>query len=216
MVSGETHYPISNAIRAHPKMTDSSSSEPPSRFPSGAHSEEQKAAFAAAEEAVAETFASAYLNLKDTAGNLLGPFPVLSYTPRTFLPYLRHVNEVNISPLITAKERELAILATCSVTGSDYIIYAHKVVGKSLGLSQEQVDWAAMGRCPNGLELRDRTVFEIGLKLATSWGRLEDDLFDGAVKVLGRDGVSALSQIVGAYAMNSVIVNVADLAVSTA
>lgn len=182
------------------------------RFPADQQSPEQKAAFAEAERLVKATYGSSF-QLKDGNGNLLGPFGILSYTPTTFLSYLNYTQAYTILPHLTAKERELSILATASVTESEYIIYAHKSIGISVGLTKKQVKDASEGEVPEGLGKRERFVYKTALRIARKFGTMSDDLFDEAVQQLGRDGIAQLSQEVGGYLLSSVLVNVADVQV---
>jgi len=184
------------------------------RFPADQQTPEQKAAFAEAERLVKATYGSSF-QLKDAQGNLLGPFGVLSYTPTTFLPYLNYTQAYTVLPHLTAKERELSILATASVTESEYIIYAHKSIGISVGLSKKQVKDASEGEVPEGLGKREKFVYKTALRIAKKFGTISDDLFEEAVQQLGRDGVSQLAQEVGGYLLSSVLVNVADVQVPT-
>lgn len=153
-------------------------------------------------------------------GNLLGPFGPLSYTPSILAPYLSHIGAINTTPLLTPKERELVVLATTSITKAAYIEYAHKKIGLTAGLSREQVDAAASGlpvsSVPELIE-REQIAYELGLELAKRSGKVDDVLFEEAMGVgkgsLGREGVSAVAQVVGAYLLAAVLVNVAGVGV---
>ncbi|KAF2656620.1 hypothetical protein K491DRAFT_553035, partial [Lophiostoma macrostomum CBS 122681] len=151
--------------------------------------------------------------LKDADGNLLGPFGPLSFTTNTLLPYLNYTSATTQVGVITPKERELATLATVSVTGSEYIIYAHKKIGISVGLTQKQVNDAAKGHVPNKLGDREQYVYVLALKLANDYGSISDRTFKNAVKELGRNGTSQVAQMVGSYLLSSVLVNLADVKV---
>ncbi|KAL1607994.1 hypothetical protein SLS60_002933 [Paraconiothyrium brasiliense] len=182
----------------------------PTRFPATSLTPSQIADLADAEKAVRDNFGPG-IQLKDDEGNLLGPFGPLSYTPTVLAPYLAHIVTIMATPLLTPKERELATLATVSVTKSEFIAYAHKKAGLAAGLSEAQVAEAVQGRAVEGLSEREGMIYEIGLELARCNGRLENDRFEKAVRIMGRDGVSALAQVVGAYLLAAVLVNVADV-----
>lgn len=194
-----------------PEMSDNSSTPIP-RFPPGEQNDAQKAAFAEAEKRVRETFGSNF-KLKDDQGNLLGPFAILSYTSESFLPYLNFAAAVNTLPYITARERELTALATGFVTQTPYIVYAHKNIGMTMGLSQEQVDDAAEGKSPEALEEREKLVYDLALEMAKTSGKVTDEQFQLGVQGIGREGVSSIAQLVGAYLLGSVLVNGADVTV---
>lgn len=143
----------------------------------------------------------------------MGPFVTLQYAPEAFMPYLNYVHALNTLPYLTTKERELTVLAGCSITQAQFIIYAHKKIGMSVGLTQEQVDDAARGKAPEGLGERERCVYGVALEIARRQGKVADDQFEAATKELGREGVAALANVVGAILASSVLVNVADVPV---
>jgi alkylhydroperoxidase/carboxymuconolactone decarboxylase family protein YurZ len=206
--------PISTLLltTAQPQLTMATNDSTPTRFPSTSQTPEQAAAAAEAERIILAKFGPSF-QLKDADGNLLGPFSTLSYTPSTFLPYLDYANAFTSLLLLAAKERELAILATCSVTKSEYALYAHRRIGVSVGLTEEQVRNAGEGRIPEGLVKRERDVYVLALEMARRFGTLSDEVFEQAVGVIGRDGVSQLAQVVGGYLLGSVLINVADVKV---
>jgi alkylhydroperoxidase family enzyme len=182
------------------------------RFPTTAQTPEQSAGLAEAEKLVNQTYGSSFA-LKDANGNLLGPFGPLAFNINTLLPYLNYTQSTTQAGVITPKERELATLATVSVTGSDYIIYAHKKIGMSVGLTQKQVNDAAKGDVPNKLGSREQAVYVLALKLANDYGSISDRTFKNAVKDLGRNGTAQVAQMVGSYLLSSVLVNLADVEV---
>lgn len=207
-----TLFMLIASVLSGPLTTRNMDHDDTPRFPVDQQTPEQKAAFAEAEKLVKATYGDSF-QLKDANGNLLGPFGVLSYTPSTFLAYLNYTQAYTVLPHITPKERELSILATASVTGSEYIIYAHKKIGISVGLTEKQVKKASEGHTPDGLGKREKFVYETALEMAENYGSMKDKLFNEAVKQLGRDGTAQLAQEVGGYMLSSVLVNVADVAV---
>jgi hypothetical protein len=213
LIVGVLSSPLSSRAADASNM-DASASKPKSRFPLDSQTAEQKAAFAEAERLVLATLGSSF-KLKDDQGNLLGPFGILSYTPKTFLPYLNYTSSYTSLTSLTAKERELSVLATASVTKSDYILYAHKSIGISVGLTKRQAEDAADGDTPDNLSDREEFVYELALKMAKKFGVLSDKQFKEAVDVIGREGIAQLSQVVGGYLLSSVLVNVADVPVPT-
>jgi 4-carboxymuconolactone decarboxylase len=183
-----------------------------SRFPpipSSDLSDSQKQANEEAEKTVRAAFGSSF-SLTDSNGTLLGPFTVLTYTPNSFVPYLHHTASVLLTSLFSARERELATLAVCSVTKAEYVRYAHMKIGMAVGLSEEQVDGAVEGKLDLGLEGREMLVYELALVMAKSFGKLNDEAWERGRTVLGRDGMAALSQIVASYLHSSILVNLAQ------
>jgi hypothetical protein len=182
------------------------------RFPSDGQTAEQKSALAEAARIAKQIYGSSY-TLEDAQGNLLGPFGILSYTPKSFLGYLNYTQQYATLPYITAKERELCTLATVSVTKSAYINYAHQKIGISVGLTKEQVERASKGHVPKKLTDREELVYELALDIAKDFGFLKTKDFKEAVSVIGREGIAQVAQMVGGYMLSSVLVTVADVAV---
>ncbi|KAI9654394.1 MAG: hypothetical protein M1821_006710 [Bathelium mastoideum] len=181
------------------------------RFPSDSQTPEQKHAFEETERIVKQLEGESF-QLKDAQGNFLGPFGILSYTPTTFLAFLNYSQSFFILPHLTHRERELSVLATVSVTNSEYVEYAHQKIGMSVGLSQTQVERGSRGRVPVGLSDREECIYELALDLAKGYGTVRENQFDSAVGLLGKEGVAALAQLVGGYMLTSLLVNVADVA----
>jgi 4-carboxymuconolactone decarboxylase len=158
---------------------------------------------------VRETFGTNF-ELHDSQGELLGPFAPLTYTPTTFIPWLQYGHSVVTMPQVSARERELATLAVCSTTHAEFILYAHKRISLSLGLSKKQVEAAAEGKMPQSLNEQESVVYEIGLGIARGLGKLESEQWEKGDKVLGKEKMAALLQIVGWYLLSSVLVNGAE------
>lgn len=183
-----------------------------SRFPADSQTPEQKAALAEAERLTKKIYGESF-KLKDPQGNLLGPFGILAYTPKTFLAYLNYTQAYTTLPNLTPRERELSTLATVSVTKSDYVEYAHQQIGISVGLTKAQVERASKGRVPKGLSDREECIYELALDLAQDFGVMKDRDFSRAVSLLGREGIAALTQLVGGYMLSSTLVSVAGVPV---
>jgi 4-carboxymuconolactone decarboxylase len=149
----------------------------------------------------------------DSTGNIQGPYAALLYTPDTFTPFLDHNSALVNSPLLTPRERELAILTACSRTRAEYLLYAHRRIAKDVGLSAPQVDDAADGSLPVGLSAREEMVCNLASELLDMWGKLSDEVWETGRKALGNATMSALIQVVGFYLQASLLVNAADVAV---
>ncbi|KAI0176911.1 hypothetical protein BJ166DRAFT_505666 [Pestalotiopsis sp. NC0098] len=192
------------------KIKTNMATKPP-RFPSDQDTPEKAEAFAEVERIVKELHGPSF-KVKNDDGNFLGPFSVLAAAPKTFAPYLEYTVSFIKVPYLTAKERELAILAAVSVTKSAYVEMAHRKIGIAQGLSETQVERASNGILPiEGLSDREESLYELSLRLARGFGKIDDERFDAAVTLLGREGVSQVAQLVGGYMLVSLLVSVADI-----
>ncbi|KAL1801715.1 hypothetical protein ACET3X_002057 [Alternaria dauci] len=184
------------------------------RFPSDDLNQEQLEALKDVERITKELQGEKF-SLKDAKGNYLGPYGLLAYTPSTVVGFVNYSVSYYTLPYLTLRERELSVLAVTSVTKAKYIEYAHKIIGVQAGLTQEQVDRASRGFVPKGLSEKEEDVFELALEMARGFGTLEDEVFESAVKLLSKEGVAALAQLIGGYMLVTVLEQVADVAVPT-
>ncbi|KAH9865990.1 hypothetical protein J1614_008554 [Plenodomus biglobosus] len=182
------------------------------RFPSDSQAPEAKEALKEVERVTKELEGESF-SLKDTQGNFLGPYGLLSYTPSTILGFVKYSASWYTLPYLTHKERELGVLAVTSVTKADYVEYAHKIIGVQVGLTQDQVDQASKGNVPKGLSDREKSIYELALEMAKEFGTIGDERFESAVALLRKEGVAALAQLVGGYMLVTVLAKVADVKV---
>jgi AhpD family alkylhydroperoxidase len=118
-------------------------------------------------------------------------------------------------PLLSAVERELAILSVGAHTGCVYEIYAHSLVAQKVGLSESQVKAVAEGKMPEGLNEREEAVFEFSGRLARGKGPLPDDVFEMATGLMGKDRVLVLVQLVAVYSYVCLMLNAGCVVVPT-
>jgi hypothetical protein len=90
-------------------------------------------------------------------------------------------------------------------------LYAHIRIAEALGCSAEQARDASEGRLPGNLSERESTIYQIARILIQAQGRLEDVAFDEACRIIGKDALSVVIQVVGWYAYNSIMVNAAGI-----
>ena len=143
-------------------------------------------------------------------GAPLGPFAALLYTPeytKTFLPPVRAINQLPISPNI----KETVILATGSVTLAAYERYAHERVALSTTeLTKQQIVGIRNGDKPADLSAEEGIAFDLARTLAKGGGPLPTELFDEAVRLLGKEQTLAAIHFVGMYAYVSILLNAVD------
>ena len=109
--------------------------------------------------------------------------------------------------LLTARERELAILAAGSFFRCTYELYAHSLVAAKTGLSEQQVRDAAGGKIPEELGDREKIVSEFANQLLEGKGAMGEDVFGKAAEAMGKDAVLALVQLVSVYSYVCLMLN---------
>jgi 4-carboxymuconolactone decarboxylase len=132
----------------------------------------------------------------------LGLNRVLSRLPGEIAgPWTRFANSLLTCGIIPPTLRELAILRTASRWRCDYIIGPHRMIGRHLGLTEQEVSLAlapANRSAGSGLESPAEVV------LAATDQLLESGDVDAPVRrlldlVVGRDGIPELALVVGQY-----------------
>ena len=113
----------------------------------------------------------------------------------------------------SARERELCVLAVMAVYDVPFVLYAHSRIAMQLGLSEEQVSSASNGTTPEGISEDEAMVYTTALELARSRGPLEEQTFQHAESVLGKERVARVAQVVGFYLYSSTLLNVGAIPV---
>ncbi|KAF4637563.1 hypothetical protein G7Y89_g545 [Cudoniella acicularis] len=146
---------------------------------------------------------------KNSDGAFLGPFTPVLYTPSLVKNWI-DLN-LNISKLLSPRERELAILAVMSYAPAAYGLYAHVRLSRKLGLTESQIQDAKEGRTPKGLSEKDEMTYELARELARLRAPLSNESFAKAEKVLGKEGVAAVIHTAGIFLYSTIIFNGADV-----
>lgn len=107
----------------------------------------------------------------------------------------------------TLRERQLSVLATCSVFHAEFMTYAHILIGKDVGLTHQQTFDARHGKMPAGLTDLEEMAYDFSLQLANARGRMPDFLYEDALNKLGPEKITALIHNVGLYTYTSMLMN---------
>lgn len=78
-----------------------------------------------------------------------------------------------------------------------------------LGLSDKQFLDATNGIAPQGVSDEEAVAYDTALKLARDRRALDDNSFSRAEKVLGKEGVAGLANVVAGYLYVCILVSVA-------
>ncbi|PGH16656.1 hypothetical protein AJ80_05158 [Polytolypa hystricis UAMH7299] len=158
-----------------------------------------------------QTFGSTF-TLKNEEGALLGPFAPLLYTPTLVKPWLHLSHQVLTLPILSPRERELAVFAVLARTQANYAVYAHTKLCEKIGFSAAQISAAKAGEVPEGVSEREREAYVFAKELAgLKGGPLAAEVFGKARDVLGREGAAAVMHTVGSFLYASVLLNAADV-----
>ncbi|KNG82304.1 hypothetical protein ANOM_008698 [Aspergillus nomiae NRRL 13137] len=98
--------------------------------------------------------------------------------------------------------RSWVLMLLCLLTEYDtpYVLYAHAENALAAGLSREQIQQAVHGRVPGGLDEQERMV--------QLWRPMQDEEYDEAVGILGRERIAGLVHIASLYIYAVMLTNI--------
>jgi 4-carboxymuconolactone decarboxylase len=131
-------------------------------------------------------------------GRLIGPFNPALLNPAIAAPFsdLQFAEQVNTS--LSARVREIVILAVSAVWQADYELYAHLAVARKVGLSEDAARAVAIGGLPEGLSDGETIALRLTQRLLTSH-RGEESLYRDAKTAFRTRGLIDIAFLVGIY-----------------
>ena len=140
-------------------------------------------------------------------GGLPGPYKVWVHNPkllRAASPLGQHFTPGQSA--LSEREREIAVLVITSRWHSAYPTAAHEKRGTEVGLPAAAVQ-AIVADLPTSFpDAREQVVYEVAIVLAG--GRLvSQGLYDRAVSLLGHEGVTDMTVLMGYYTAVSLTMN---------
>ncbi|KAH8652256.1 hypothetical protein BX600DRAFT_527440 [Xylariales sp. PMI_506] len=161
-------------------------------------------------EKISNGFGSSF-NLIGKDGELLGPLSIMMYTPQ----YSKHTMQLNKEvlslPALEPSVTEVAILATQGhYTGSfgGFLIYSHsKIVAKKGLMTEEQMKKITQGEKPVDLSEKEGVAFDLAMRLVKGGKPLEQELWERANAILGKEQTLHVIQLVAYYSLHGVTLN---------
>jgi 4-carboxymuconolactone decarboxylase len=136
--------------------------------------------------------------ITDESGRLLGPFAVMLLTPEVGDAVQQVGAKIRFAAALSARERELAILAVAGVLRSDFERLAHEPAALRAGLTKDQVNAVLSGQVPDGLAGDEALVSRLAQAM-TADRNLSDDDYAAGVAALGKERLAELTWLVGYY-----------------
>jgi AhpD family alkylhydroperoxidase len=136
--------------------------------------------------------------ITDESGRLLGPFAVMLLTPEVGQAVQQVGAKIRFATALTARERELAILAVAGVLRSDFERLAHEPAALRAGLTQDQVNAVLSGQVPDGLSADEALACRLA-QVMTAMRTLPDADYAAGVAALGQERLAELTWLVGYY-----------------
>lgn len=88
------------------------------------------------------------------------------------------------------------------------MLYAHTLIAKRIGLSQEQITSASKAEIPNELTLSELVAYQTALEMANGRKQLSEASWERACEVLGREKTASVAHLVSGYVYVAILLNV--------
>lgn len=136
-------------------------------------------------------------------GSLTGPFGVMLHEPALGAPLQELGSAIRYATGLSARTREIAILAVAAATGSAFEQYAHERVGRAVGLTRDELAAIADGTFTS-TDPHERGAHAFCRHLLDEarpdgGARLDDDAYAAFAAALGTTTITELVVLVGYY-----------------
>jgi 4-carboxymuconolactone decarboxylase len=135
--------------------------------------------------------------LTDDQGGLRGPFNAFLLSPAVGHPLQALGSAIRYHSRLTARTRELAILAVAARWDSEFEWSSHERVAQSVGVTEQELQFLKGCEVPPLSDPVEQAALEAVQAMLD--GDIPDDIFDTAVAEIGRAGLFELSTLVGYY-----------------
>ena len=140
------------------------------------------------------------------AGQLIGPFNAALLTPAISKAFFDFVLVEHENTSLSQRAREVVILTVGAVWQAPYELYAHRAVGRHVGLSDDEVRTLAEGGLPKDLSDTESVAHRVARALSVEH-RLDEALYRDAEELLGANGIMDAVILTGIYHMVCAILN---------
>ena len=148
--------------------------------------------------------------LTDRSGALVGPFGIMLHAPALGRPLQDLGAAIRYRTGLSARVREIAILSVAVATGSAFERYAHKRVGRAVGLTDEELADLDQGRFASD-DQAEATAYALCDRLNHGPVPLTDEEFADMRTRLGDAAILELVVLVGYYRTLSQLLHVFDV-----
>ncbi|GIM66501.1 hypothetical protein Pve01_88030 [Planomonospora venezuelensis] len=148
-------------------------------------------------------------------GSLTGPFGVMLHEPALGAPLQELGSAIRYATRLSARTREIAILAVAAATGSTFEAYAHERVGRAVGLTEDELTALADGTFTS-TDPHERAAHAFCRRLLADTGpeaRWDDETYASYAATLGATTMTELVVLVGYYRTLAQLLDVFDVGV---
>ena len=139
----------------------------------------------------------------DNLGRLNGPYNAMIVAPQIGGPLGQLGAALRFHGRLSARAREIAILAVATAKQSRFELFAHTRVARTAGLTDAEVGDLTAGRRPASLTPVEAAVLDLVQHLLADRA-VPDDEYERFRSVLGEAGIVEVATLVGYYSMLAV------------
>ncbi len=131
-------------------------------------------------------------------GRLLTPYKIWIHSPKLAAAMETIGTFLNKKGSLTEREVELTIVIIATHWQGAYVQAAHVKRCLELGYPQAAMDAIKAARPPDLPNAREKAVYDL-CQIAMAPGGGSDEVYDGAVELLGREGLAEVIALLGYY-----------------
>ena len=143
---------------------------------------------------------------KTEDGKLIGPFNPVLFSPALGGAFLDLQAAEQRHTTLSKRVREVVILSVGAAWKSDYELYAHMAVGRSVGLSEEAVRMLAGGGLPAALSAPEQIAQRYTTPLCPAHP-VSAELYHAAEQAFGKQGLVDMAILMGTYHLVCTLLN---------
>lgn len=136
--------------------------------------------------------------LTDADGRLNGPFDAMLRSPTVGAALQALGGAIRYGSVLSARARELAILAVAAAEDSSFERYAHEAVARTIGLTEADLAAVRAGSAVAGADVEETVVLDTA-RVLLARADLDDDEYARALGTLGERGLVELTALIGYY-----------------
>jgi 4-carboxymuconolactone decarboxylase len=152
------------------------------------------------------------VEVRASDGSLLGPFNPLLFSPALGRAQLEVFRSDGASTSLSPRVHEIVILAVGAACECEYELYAHRIVGRRVGLPEDVIEALASGGTPALADEQEASAFALAREL-TRDHRVGPQTYTTAERAFGHRGVVDIVLLVGLYLTTCAIINAFEVAV---
>jgi len=131
-------------------------------------------------------------------GRLIGPFNALLLHPEVTAKLLEFQVAESTNTSLSPSVREVVIIVLGYVYDAEYELYAHKLVGRAIGLADDHVVALSAGDIPEDLGEHEKLAARLTHAMATRH-HIDDELYQEAESAFGAKGLFDIAAVMGLY-----------------